>query len=554
MDRIIPTCKIFAATALLLGTPAFAKPEADTALGNYVKARLAGAAGEGDFATTAYEAALTADPTSKAVAARAYRQAVETGNRTLATRAARSLDSAQVLPPDARLLFVIDSVGNADWRVAAAQIDKLEEGGAFAFLAPVLRSWVSYGSRLGDPIGTLSTRSSDGFSVLYAQEHRGLMMLALKQASEGATVVRETASAERQGILLRLSAAARLIELKDRARALALLDGNEVSLALARKQIESGAALTGSVSKPNSGVAALLARVTNDLLRDNASQVALTMARLATFADPNLPQAQLALARALGATGRYDAAIALLDRLPRQSVYVPIANDLRFGFLGEAGRFDAALDMARASAAASGAALTEHVRLGEALSRSGKPAEAAAVYRQAIDGIAGPARDHAVPWAMWLLLGRAYDEAGDWASAEPALRRAVELAPNETASLNHLGYGMLVHGEDVGEATRLISRASQLRPSDPAISDSLGWALFKGGKAGEAIPILERAVASEPTIAEIGEHLGDVYWAVGRRVDARYAWRAALVQSEEADAKRLAAKIDFGPRDQPARK
>jgi predicted Zn-dependent protease len=113
---------------------------------------------------------------------------------------------------------------------------------------------------------------------------------------------------------------------------------------------------------------------------------------------------------------------------------------------------------------------------------------------------------------------------------------------------------MLVHGEDVAEATRLISRASQLRPSDPAISDSLGWALFKGGKAGEAIPILERAVASEPTIAEIGEHLGDVYWTVGRRVDARYAWRAALVQAEETDSKRLTAKIDFGPRDQPARK
>jgi tetratricopeptide (TPR) repeat protein len=554
VDPITPTCKIIALAALLFVAPAFAKPEPESALGSYVKARLAGAAGQGDFATAAYEAALTADPASKAVAGRAYRQALEAGNRPLALRAARTLDTAQALPPDARILFVVESIAKADWRGAAAQIDKIEEAGTFAFLAPVLRSWVSYGSRLGDPVGTLSTRSSDGFSVAYAQEHRGLMMLALKQSSEGASVIREAANGERQGIVLRLAAAARLLELKDRAGALAMVEGSEISLVLARKKIENGEGLTGSISKPNSGVAALLARVTNDLLRDNASQVALTLARLATFADPALPQAQLALARALGATGQYDAALGGLDRISRQSVYLPIANDLRFGFLGESGRFDAALDMARASAASPSASTTEQVRLGEALSRAGKAGEAAAVYRQAIETMAGPDRNRPVAWALWLLLGRAYDEAGDWASAKPALRRAVELAPSETSALNQLGYGMLVNGEDVAEATRLISLASQLRPTDPAISDSLGWALFKGGKASDAIPILERAVASEPTIAEIGEHLGDVYWSVGRKIDARYAWRAALVQSDEAGTKRIAAKIDFGPKDLPARK
>jgi tetratricopeptide (TPR) repeat protein len=345
-----------------------------------------------------------------------------------------------------------------------------------------------------------------------------------------------------------------LVENKDRARALSLHEGEETTLRVARDFVAAGGTLSGAVSKPNAGIALLLARVANDLLRDNASPVALTISRLASFADPSLPQVQLAVARSLAATGNYDAALAQLDKVPRQSAFLPIANDLRYGFLNDASRFDAALAMAKLSAAAPGAGTNDQVRLGEAYGRAGKPLEAASAYRSAIDGMTGPNRDKPVSWALWFLLGRAYDDANDWKNAKPALERAVALAPNETAALNHLGYGMLIKGEDIAEATRLIKRASALKPTDPAISDSLAWALFKGGKATEAIPILERAVAMEPTIAEIGEHLGDVYWSVGRKIDARYAWSAALVQADGDEAKRLSAKIERGPGRQPALK
>jgi tetratricopeptide (TPR) repeat protein len=554
VDPIIRTCNLIALTALLWATPALAKPQAGSALGSYVKARLADAAGADAVALLSYEAALTADPASKAVAARAYRQALEAGNRALALRAARALDAAGALPPDARILLASESITKADWRAATTQIDKIEEAGTFAFLAPVMRSWVSYGARLGDPLAILSIQSKDGFSAAYSHEHRGLMLLALKQNADGAAHVQTVSTADRQGILLRLSAAARLIENKDRLGALSMLEGDEVSLRIAREQIAAGGTLSGAASKPNSGIALLLARVTSDLLRDNASPVALTISRLASFADPSLPQVQLALARSLAATGSHDAALAQLDTLPRQSVYLPIANDLRFGFLNDARRFDAALAMAKASATAPSAGANDQIRLGEAYGRAGKPLDSASAYRSAIDMMAGPNRDKPTPWALWYLLGRAFDEAKDWKSAKPALERAIALGPDESAPLNHLGYGMLVQGDDIAEATRLISKASALRPTDPAISDSLAWALFKGGKALEAIPILERAVAMEPTIAEIGEHLGDVYWAVGRKIDARYAWSAALVQAEESETKRLAAKIEHGPKGLPTRK
>ncbi|RZM08686.1 MAG: hypothetical protein EOP68_11090, partial [Sphingomonas sp.] len=58
--------------------------------------------------------------------------------------------------------------------------------------------------------------------------------------------------------------------------------------------------------------------------------------------------------------------------------------------------------------------------------------------------------------------------------------------------------------------------------------------------------LLERAASSEPTNAEIGEHLGDVYWTLGRRYEARYAWRAAQLTATGDDAPRLATKIADG--------
>src|SRR3546814_4586419 len=62
-----------------------------------------------------------------------------------------------------------------------------------------------------------------------------------------------------------------------------------------------------------------------------------------------------------------------------------------------------------------------------------------------------------------------------------------------------------------------------------------------------SIDLLEQAVQLEPAEPTINEHLGDAYWQVGRRYEARYSWRAAMVGAEEEDVlARLRRKIDFG--------
>ena len=44
----------------------------------------------------------------------------------------------------------------------------------------------------------------------------------------------------------------------------------------------------------------------------------------------------------------------------------------------------------------------------------------------------------------------------------------------------------------------------------------------------EAVAEMERAVALEPLDPTINEHLGDVYWAAGRRLEANYQWEKAM--------------------------
>jgi predicted negative regulator of RcsB-dependent stress response len=38
------------------------------------------------------------------------------------------------------------------------------------------------------------------------------------------------------------------------------------------------------------------------------------------------------------------------------------------------------------------------------------------------------------------------------------------------------------------------------------------------------------------------DHLGDAYWRVGRRVEARYQWRRALANKPEPDQKPIIEK------------
>nr|WP_255554789.1 tetratricopeptide repeat protein [Sphingomicrobium sp. B8] len=179
-------------------------------------------------------------------------------------------------------------------------------------------------------------------------------------------------------------------------------------------------------------------------------------------------------------------------------------------------------------------------RLGDAYSNLERWSEAADAY----------ARERTLnpdDWTVLFLEAVAHNEAGDWETSKGLLNSAMALAPQEPVIMNYLGYISLEKGEDLERADALIRAASALAPRDPSITDSLGWAYYKLGRYEQAVEILARAARLDPLQAEIHEHHGDALWKAGRRIEARFAWQAALTTAEEEDRiTRLDDKLQLG--------
>lgn len=114
---------------------------------------------------------------------------------------------------------------------------------------------------------------------------------------------------------------------------------------------------------------------------------------------------------------------------------------------------------------------------------------------------------------------------------ERVLRRVIELKPDHHHAYNALGYSLAERNQRLPEARDLIAKALELSPSDPFITDSLGWVEFRLGNLPQALLHLKRAYASRPD-TEIAAHLGEVLWVSGQRDEARRIWR----EGRERDA------------------
>ncbi len=103
--------------------------------------------------------------------------------------------------------------------------------------------------------------------------------------------------------------------------------------------------------------------------------------------------------------------------------------------------------------------------------------------------------------------------------AEQDLRRILQVDDNNAMALNALGYTLTDRTDRHQEAYRLIRRALDLEPDDPAIQDSMGWVYFNLGQAERALPYLEKALAGEDN-PEIAAHVGEVLLYLGREEEA----------------------------------
>jgi tetratricopeptide (TPR) repeat protein len=141
---------------------------------------------------------------------------------------------------------------------------------------------------------------------------------------------------------------------------------------------------------------------------------------------------------------------------------------------------------------------------------------------------AAKAYDHALqvlPDDPGLLYGRglAYAEAGAIDQAVADFRHLLKLKPDDVDASNALGYTLADAGRDLPEAKKLIEVARAAKPHDPAIADSWGWLQYRLGHLDEAARALRQAWSAAKD-ADVGVHLGEVLWKLGKRQDARHVF------------------------------
>lgn len=171
----------------------------------------------------------------------------------------------------------------------------------------------------------------------------------------------------------------------------------------------------------------------------------------------------------------------------------------------------------------------------------GEHAEAAKLLREVL---AVKPEDRDARWQLATILEK-MDKMGE---AEPEFRRLIADKPDDAPALNYLGYSLADRGLKLEDALGLIRRALAVEPANPAYRDSLGWALFKLGRSTEAASELTAAARALPDDESVWDHVGDARKALGRDEGAWRAWRLAQsFGSAKAGAKADALQKDLTP-------
>ncbi|MFZ2997161.1 tetratricopeptide repeat protein [Sphingobium sp.] len=521
-----------------------ASVEPDSALHAYAQARMADSDGALAKAVDYYRAALKLDPARMEIARRSYVQGIESGDGALALRSAVMLEQAGQLPRDGTLLRLGDALARKDWADAKAMSVRMVGEENFAFLAPIVSSWISLGEGAYAPPVVDGKNRFSALAQRYVDEHIAYEALGRRDLTVAVPAIRRAIAArEDDAATMRLGFAAQLAAQGAKAEALMLLPVNDARFAVARAAIEKGKAQRLRALTPAQGYAVLLARMASDIASSDGGRVlSIRLARIATFADPQSAEARIVAAELLTDSGLPSAGAVEARMVPVDGWYGVLAQAELVDAMAAGGDRDGALTLARTLADAPGADPQRHVRLGQLLGERKDYAGAAAAFKAA----QALYPEGKAPWPLLLFEGSALEQGKRWDEARVVLERAVAMAPNEPAILNYLGYMQVERRQNVAAALDLIKKASALKPQDAAITDSLGWAQFVTGDVTGAVPVLERAAASAPVDATINEHLGDALWTAGRRYEARYAWKAAAVFAQGDIAARLAAKTKQG--------
>jgi tetratricopeptide (TPR) repeat protein len=518
-------------------------PVANGVIGDYLAGRYAMAEGDSQTAATDLLKAVAQSPGNPELTLQAFIACLDAG-RPEVTKLARQLPDSQV----AQLVLADADIKAGHWQAAEQRFHDLPRQGATQLLQPLLVAWAQQGDKRTDTaLSTLRPYvENPRFRGIFAL-HAAMIADLGNRPDDAARLFRisETEMTDPNLRLAQILASweSRSGQPAEAQRILAALPTVAPDLSIALPGLIANVTKR-PVPRAVDGIAESYFTFAALMRGQDANDFALIMLRLALDLRPDFAAARLLAADILVNQKHPQTALRMLNEVPASDPVVSLVQLRRAALVDRLGRSDDAMhDLERLARDYPDSPLPDEQR-GDILRMKQRFPDAVAAYDKAVARLSHPG---ASDWVVFYDRGVAEERSHLWQKAEADFHRALELSPDQPFVLNYLAYSWADMGHHLTEARQMIQRAAERRPNDGAITDSLGWVMFRQGDHQAAVKTLERAVELEPEDSTINGHLGDAYAAVGRKIEAQYQWRRALTLNPAPDdAAKLEAKLNTG--------
>jgi len=514
--------------------------QAITLSGRYLAARVAEQDHDYDTAAEQIDLALSQAPNDPELIYAAFRIRLYAGRVDPAAQLAPTILATRPGDGLPNLVLAVQSIKKGDYRTAEQQLGRIGGDSQLGPLREYVLAWLKAGekdypaarARIAKLKPAAGERAEAPALVIEAQIDE---MAGDKAAAE--EKYRRAMSLDKNGLRTTVAVAEGLMRLGKAAEARELLKtyGEKYSDAVVMDGLIAPNAPIPPQPTPASGISEILFDIGGIMSSDQRSaraDLALIFYQLAASLKPEHDFAWLMIAGLYEQFQMVPKAIEALGRIGQNSPLYWQARLRAAALDAQQEKFDQAVGRLKTLIAEKPNRIDAALTLADLLRGKEKYGDAVQAYDTAITRIRNLEERH---WSVFFGRGIVLERTKQWPKAEADMKKALELSPEQPHVLNYLGYSWIDQGLHLEEGMKMLQRATELRPDDGAITDSVGWAFYRLGQYDKAVEWLERAAEQKGDDATIIEHLGDAYWHVGRKREARFQWERALNQKPEKD-------------------
>jgi tetratricopeptide (TPR) repeat protein len=506
--------------------------------GRYLAARVAEQDHDYETGADQLDLALAQAPGDAALLYDAFRLRVYAGRIDAAAQLAPLVLTSKPGDGFANLVLTIQDIKKGDYRAAEQQLGRISADNQLGPLRDYVVAWLRAGQK--DFVGAraalakLNKPSNDrGEAPTLVIDAQIDEMAGDKAAAEAK--YRKAVELDPSGLRIITTAADGLRRLgkADDARAMLKAYGDKYSDSVVMDGLLN--APTPKPPTPASGIAEIMFDIGGILSanpRNPGTDLALIFEQFAVDLKPDHDFAWLMIAGLYEQWQNTPRAMAALGKIgPTSPLYWQAR--LRMAALdAQEERFDQAVRKLKVLVSEKPDRIDAALTLADLLRSKERYGDAVSAYDTALSRVKKVEERH---WPVYFGRGIVLERVKQWPRAEADMKKALELSPEQPYVLNYLGYSWIDQGLNLDAGMKMLKRATELRPDDGAITDSVGWAYYRLGQFDKAVEWLERASEQKGDDATIVEHLGDAYWHVGRFREARFQWERALNQKPDKD-------------------